>query len=129
MQQRLDGRDRDVEVLSDAVVTPALSLAQVEHLAVAGRQPVHRFGEMIVVDRGVQGVVLGFDGPEVDVGRRLDSGRAPVVIDAQALGDDRHPRVEAALTGERGQSPQRANEGLLRELLGGMGVADPAPWS
>src|SRR5213075_2875554 len=49
-----------------------------------------------------------------------------MVIDAQALGDDRHPRIEAPLPGESRHRPQRLEERLLRQLLGHMLVVDSA---
>ena len=50
---------------------------------------------------------------------------AAMVVDAEPLRDDGHPRIEATLPGEGRHRPQRSDEGLLGELLGDVLVADP----
>ena len=79
-----------------------------------------------MVDGGEEGVVVGVDAAGVDLGGRLDPRATAVVVDAQPPGDDRHPRVEAAVAGEGRHGPQRPDEGLLGQLLGGVAVAHPA---
>jgi hypothetical protein len=46
-----------------------------------------------------------------------------MVVDAQPLGDDGHPRVEATLACEAGHRPQGLEERFLGEFLGRVGVA------
>lgn len=126
VQQRLDGRDRDVEMFGDLVVAPASVLAQPEHFAMPGRELGHRLGEVVAIHGGVERVMVGLDGPEIDVGGWLDPSGAPMMVDAQPLGDHRHPGIEAAISGEAGHAPDGLDECLLGQFLGRMGVADAA---
>ena len=79
-------------------------------------------GDHLRVDL-VEDGVLGLVGPPVgglEPGG-LDRGEPrPTThgVDAQVVGDDGEPRVEAALTGERGQRPPGPGEGLLDDVLG-----------
>ncbi len=92
----------------------------------AGRELRHRLGQVIAVDRGEQPVVVRVDDTEIDLRHRLDAGRATVVVDAQPLRDHGHPRVEAAVAGEPRHRTHGADEGVLCEFLGRVGVADAA---
>ena len=79
------------------------------------------------VDGGEQRLVVGLDRSRRSISAAGSTrAAAPVVVDAQPLGDDGHPRVEAALAGEAGHRPQRPDERLLGQLLGDVAVADPA---
>src|SRR5688500_6298546 len=91
----------------------------------ARAQLAHRQMEMFEVDAVAQAVVVTIlDHAEVDVGARFDPAMTPVMIDAQARGDDGHPGIELALAIEAGQSLERLDERLLGELLGLGPVAD-----
>ena len=117
MEQGLDGGEGNVEMFGDLLVAPALLLAQPEHFAMPRREPVHGFSEVAAIDRSEQLVVVVLDHTEVDVRRGLDSRCLPVMVDAEALRDDGHPRVEAPFAGEAGHRPQRTHEGLLCQLF------------
>jgi hypothetical protein len=93
---------------------------------VAGAEPPK--GEVEVGQIDVEGETLVdtvVEGAGVDLVRGLDPGSASVVVDAEASGDDRHPRVEPTLAREARERLERLDEGLLGDLLGFGVVVDP----
>jgi hypothetical protein len=70
-------------------------------------------------------LLAAVDGSELDHRRGLGAAASAVVVDAEAPGDHRHPRIEPALAAQRRQCPEGAGEGLLRDLFRLEAVTDP----
>ena len=73
MEEGLDRSHAHVVVLGDALVAPALLLAQAEDLAVAGGELVEGPSQVGPVDLGEQRVVVGVDRAEIDLGHGHES--------------------------------------------------------
>ena len=133
-EQRLDRPDLDAFVVGDLLVRPARPFAHGEHVAVAGGQAVERTVDELTVDCGENEFLRGVGaddadrvlGGELHVVGRCAARAAAQHVGADVAGDDREPRVEAALAGETRQRLPGVGEGLLRRVLGFVTVVQTA---
>ena len=123
-QQRLDRADADIKVASDAVVRPALFLAQPQDFAMARGHAVKGLGQDLVVDPGDDLFLTAVDHAKFDLGVGAGAAAAAVGVDAQPRRDHAEPGIEAALAGELRHRAVRADERLLREFFGFVRITD-----
>ena len=83
MEECLDGAQRYAVMVGDPLIAPAVLLAQLEHLAVAGQVGSSAIGEVRAVDRVVEAAEVSVDMTGVDVGDRLAATTPAVRVDAQ----------------------------------------------
>src|SRR5690606_32394047 len=101
-----------------------------ERLTAFGGQRIQQFGESDAVVEAGQTALLGAFGgclPVVGVGETRPGGRVPVTVDHRASGDGQQPDAGGGAALETVQAAQGPQEGVLSQVVGGLGVCAERP--